>query len=264
MLIVGNIFDALDRWAPFSTAIEMDGFVDNVGLLIGNRNHEVNRVGIALDLTTSVIEQAIAQDIDLLISHHPVIFSPIKRIDFSSPIGLLTRHGIAAICAHTNLDGAKNGVSALLAEKAGLLDIQPLGDPKSPNDLSLARVGHLPSPMTTHDFSAMIRENLSAKAVQYNSGKTQKISTIAVCSGGGSSFLDAAIASGADAFLTGEVSHHHWLAAKEVGIALITAGHYVTEQICKKQIKNYLCNLFSDLSIICMIEQEPFFYSFAE
>ncbi len=210
-----DVLAVIEAMAPLNTAEEWD----NPGLLIGNAEDAVSRVLVALDITPGAAETAIAMGADLIITHHPVIFSPLKALDSRSLPYRLAAAGIAVISAHTNLDKAPGGVNDVLAEALMLTDVRMLSD-------GMCRIGRLPEVMTDKAFAKAAAETLNT-AVRVNAtGK--KILTVAVCGGSGGDFIPA-VAPVADAFVTGEVRHHEWLAANELGLTVIEAGHYATE-----------------------------------
>ena len=127
MCTVGDIYNYIDKFAPFKSCAEWD----NVGLLVGDRSKTVKRAAIALDITPHNVMQAAESGCNLIISHHPVIFHPIKSLNSYSAPYLLAKHGISAICAHTNLDAAAGGVNDVLANIIGLRDVRPIYSKKT-------------------------------------------------------------------------------------------------------------------------------------
>ena len=162
MTKVKNIYEFLDGWAPFSTAMSFD----NAGLLAGNAEEEVQTVLLALDITPDVVREAVSCGAQLIVSHHPVIFDPLKRLTPDSAPWLLARHAIAAICAHTNLDLAPGGVNTCLAARLGLANVRPLSmDP--PSGLPEALCGELPAAMEPREFALHVKNALGCERVEY-------------------------------------------------------------------------------------------------
>ncbi len=213
-MTVQDIFDLLNTRAPFDTAAEWD----NPGLLVGDGTRRVNRVLVALDATPGAIDAAQAVAADLMVTHHPVIFTPLKALPTDSLPYRLAAAGIPLIAAHTNLDKAADGVNDTLAALLGLADITVAAD-------GMSRIGTLPAPMTAIALASLVAERLHT-AVRVADSHTP-IRRVAVCGGGGGDFA-AALVDVADAFVTGEIKHHEWLAADGT-LALIEAGHYATE-----------------------------------
>lgn len=211
----GDIFDFLQQKAPFGTAEEWD----NAGLLAGDRSTPAQRVLVTLDITPAAVQAAADRGARLIVSHHPVIFAPLRTLERGSVPWLLAREDMTAICAHTNLDAAMGGVNDTLAALLGL------GDIRVPDD-ALCRIGCLPAPMEPQAFARLAAERLHT-AVRVHAGE-RPVRTVCVCGGaGGDIVLDKA--GEADALLTGEVRHHEWLAGATAGVTLVEAGHYATE-----------------------------------
>ena len=213
MTSVRNIYEFLDQIAPFSTQVEGD----NSGLQTGDFLQKVQRAMLCLDITPSVIAQAVEHDCELIISHHPVLFFPRRQLLSHDPAWLLARYGIAAIASHTSLDRAAGGVSDTLAALLGL-DSKPSAE--------LHRLCKLPRPMSASALAALVKDKLNTP-VQFRDGG-QEIETVAVCGGSGGGTLGHIIGQ-AEALITGEAKHSEFLDAQNHGITLVTAGHFETE-----------------------------------
>lgn len=230
MTTVQDIYDYIDGFAPFATQMDFD----NAGLLVGDKNAPVGRVLLALDATMAVAREASRKGCQLIVTHHPLIFHPLKAVRPEDPtqavVAQLVRKNIALICAHTNLDAAPGGVNDVLMdclgakvtgvmEEFGVRDGQPYG---------MGRVGELKEPMEPKAFAAMVKKTLGGGAVRATLGKTP-VKRLAVCGGAGSDMLELAVSLGADAFVTADVKHHEFLAAQALGVTLVDAGHFSTE-----------------------------------
>lgn len=235
-MTVRDIYDFLNEKAPFSTAEAWD----NPGLLVGDPRREVTRVLTVLDIIPEAIEAAQRLGAQLIVSHHPVIFSPLRRLEASSVPYALARADIAAICAHTNLDRAEGGVNDTLAALLGLGNVRPLAD-------GLCRVGVLPDPLPPEIFAEQVARRLDT-AVRLTAGE-QPVSKVALCSGAGGDYFSAC-AGEADAFVTGEIKHHEWLEAAESGLTVVEAGHYATEIAAADTLSSWLTVRFP--SLICL------------
>lgn len=233
---VSDIYNILDSLYPFSLALDFD----NCGLLIGSENRCVTKAVVALDCTNEVLDLAVAQGAELIITHHPVIFNPLKSIPDDSLVYKIIKSGISVISAHTNLDTANGGVNDCLANKLGLINIQKI----TCEDGFTFRKGVLNHEMSPADFAKFASKKLgfSARYVEGN----RNIKTVAVCSGSGSDMIYDAIKSGADAFLSSEIKHNVFLYSKQVGITTIDCGHEATEKI----IVDELCRVLSEKSNI--------------
>ena len=223
-MTVQTVFEILNQIAPFDTQM---GF-DNAGVLIGSKKKEVRKIGVVLDVTDEAIDYATEQGIDLIVSHHPVIFSGLKSIDGDSTVYRLIKENIGVISAHTNLDAAANGVNQILAQTLELIDIQPLGLPGEPTP-PMGRMGILKQPMTCQAFAELVNQKLNTHVKFVNTGRM--ISKVAVCGGAGEDFIVPALQAGADALVTADVKHHNFLLAKSLGLSLMDAGHFETEQV---------------------------------
>ncbi len=216
---VKDIFDFIAGIAPFEKQCEWD----NSGLLVGDADCEVKKIGVVLDITADAVKYAAENGIDLIISHHPVIFRPAKTFLANDPAYLLARNGISAICAHTSLDVAKGGVNDALAEKLGFENASPLSENGETEMIRVCEIAETDA----DGLARLVSEKLSTCAVTADGGNTVK--KVALCGGAGGDFIHDVAAAGCDAYITGEAKHHEFLAAKELGLTLITAGHFETE-----------------------------------
>ena len=242
MSTVTHIYDAIDRLAPFWLTMDFD----NTGILVGDRNREIACALLALDCTPAVIEQARQLGAQLIITHHPVIFHPLKRVNEDAVVYQLIRSDIAVISAHTNLDIAQGGVNDALASAIGLRDCRGLELLNEQTGAWLGRVGTLPEPLSPEAFAAHIKACLNAASIKF-SAAPRAIRTVALCSGSGADCLDAAISAGADALLTSEVKQHEYLAAAAAGISIFDAGHFDTEDIVIEPLRDYLAKEIPDV-----------------
>ena len=220
MITVQDIYHMIDQMAPFESQEDFD----NAGLLLGDPAMEVRGIHVALDVTERVLDEAEAVGANLIVTHHPIMFSPVKRLvatDYETRlIFRMIRAGMALIAAHTNFDRAPGGMNDTLAARCGLTQVTGEG---------FIRVGNLPHPMTGRELAAHIAASLDT--VVRPMGDAEKVyRRLALCSGGGSDFWTEGLALGADAFLTGEMKHHHALALADAGMLGLEAGHFATEQ----------------------------------
>lgn len=222
-MTVRELYRILNEKIPPSLSCEWD----NDGLLCcPDGAREVRRVLVTLDVTDDTVETAIAQDCDLILSHHPLIFKGLKAIDDEHPISAkvmkLVQHGISVMSFHTRLDAVKGGVNDVLAERLGLYDAVPFGDE------GIGRIGTLFEKTTAAEFAKEVKRVLLAPVVLLSdAGKPSY--RVAVLGGSGSDDVAAAKAAGADTFVSGELKYHQLTDAPEEGINLIAAGHFHTE-----------------------------------
>lgn len=222
---VQQVLEILEQIAPPELACSWD----NVGLLV-DAGRPVTSIMTALDITADVVRDAAESGCELIVSHHPVIFDPLRRVTAEDVPAMLLQNGISAICMHTNLDAAAGGVNEVLADIFGMQDPEPFAG-------GCGRVGSI-EPITVPQLARKAQQELAARcnapdagpAVQVKFADTGKpVQRLAVISGAGGSLFEEALAMGADCLLTGEANHHHACDAKRLGLSLIAAGHYATE-----------------------------------
>ena len=229
---VKDILEILNEEAPFSLAESWD----NVGLLVGNPEQEVTAVLAGLDPTNRLVDEAIAQGANTIITHHPVIFKPLPSINTADPSGRLLEKAlsnrIAIIGCHTNFDSAREGVSDYLALQLGLKNLSPLVSSSEDNraDTGLGRIGVYPSPLASIDFLTRVLDVLNLPCVQTAGTLPEKISTVAVCGGSGSELAPIAFKRGADVYLSAEIKHSTAIWAVENDFCIIDGTHYATEK----------------------------------
>lgn len=230
---------------------------DNDGLMCcPHPEREVRRVLVALDITAAVVEAAIAGKYDLIVSHHPLIFRPLKAIEPQNPVARkcisLLSAGIAAMSFHTRLDAVEGGVNDTLAEALGLQNVLPFaGD----DGAAIGRVGELKSPMSVEEFAATVKRVTEAAAVSYTDVGIP-VRRVALLGGSGSDDVLAAERAGADTYLSGEIAHHHMTDAPERGMNLISAGHFETEQPVTRRLSAMLSELLPD-AVVDRINSNP-------
>ena len=234
---VSEIYTFLDTIAPFN----LQKSYDNSGVLIGEKNAEIRRICVCLDITLDVIDEAKKQGANLIISHNPVIFNPLKGILGHSPVSELIRNEINAISAHTNFDAVIMGDLML-----GLLGLKSTDEILDDGSLKTAE---LPSEITAEELAKKCKVAFDSPVVKYVAGSDNLIGKLAVCAGSGGSVLDTVIENNCDAFITGEVKHSDFVKAKNSGLTLIEAGHFHTEKIFCDFIKSKLAQNFADLPV---------------
>ena len=230
MATVHDILSYLETLAPRSMKMDWD----NVGLLCGSRKSEVTKVLVALDPFEGVCQEAADWGADLIVTHHPLIFQALKSITDETSIGrsiqLLCREGISAINAHTNLDCAPGGVNDRLAASLGLSEIEvidPMGTDENGVEWGLLRKGTV-AEQPLSDFLATVKTNLGCEGLRYVDGG-KPVCKVAVGGGACASELMDAYRAGCDTFVTSDVKYNQFWDAKDLGINLIDAGHFYTE-----------------------------------
>lgn len=251
MASVKEIRDYFDEIAPYDMKLDFD----NVGLLVGFCDAEVTKAVAALDITDDVIEEAVSLGAQLIVSHHPLIFDPLKRVTDDDTKGkkiirMLT-NGISAICLHTNMDTAEGGVNdrlmaALGAEVTGLL--APHGAHPDGSPYGISRLGKLKSPVEFDEFLARTKQRLHCNGLRYVDGG-KPVEYIACCGGAGGSDMMKAYAAGCDTYVTADLKYDHFLLAKELGLNLIDADHFCTENVVVPYFKEQLAGRFPEIDV---------------
>ena len=251
MATVKDIYHFLDSIAPFATQEDFD----NAGLLVGYAGAQVTRVLAALDITPQVVEEAAQMGAQLIVAHHPVIFQPIRAVTDESVTGglvlSLARQGIAAICAHTNLDAAQGGVNDCLARALGLSEIGQLrqsGTDEQGRRYGIGRVGTLGTAMTAGEFALYVKNRLGASGVRVEDAG-RPVRRVAVGGGACGDMLADAVRAGCDTFVTADVKYHVFLEANALGLNLLDAGHFPTEDVVIPPLVEALRGAFPDLSV---------------
>lgn len=244
-----EVTEWLEREYPASYAEEWD----NVGLLVGDDQKEVNKIFLALDLTEDTLNQAVSFGADLIITHHPMIFSGLKKINNHSFTGrriikLLENH-MAYYAMHTNYDIL--GMADLSADYLKLQKRTVLSETgqRDGHTEGLGRVGEVSHSMTLGEFAQFVKKSLKLMDVRVYGEMDRQIQKVAVCTGSGKSLMADVLASGADVYVTGDVDHHTGIDAVADGLAVIDAGHYGTEYIFVEAMKEKLESQFGELEI---------------
>ncbi len=246
MSTVKDIYKIIDGAAPFSESMSFD----NTGILVGDPEAKADKALIALDISLPVVEEAKRIGADLIVSHHPIIFNPAKKIIKGTALYELAVSGISAICCHTNLDvSLVCGVNKSLSERLGLIDF------KRDENSECMFTAELENELTARDFCSLVKENLNAPYTVFTRGtEDKKIKKIGFCSGAGGEFVFDAIGS-CDAYLTGEAKHHELLFAYEREYPVFVAGHYATEKIFAESFRDYLLTKIDDTEFVLSLDE---------
>lgn len=236
---IKDIIEFTESFAPLNSAMEFD----NVGLLIGSENNEVKKAVVALDITDEVIDEAIENGAQLIISHHPVIFNALKNIPSNSIVYRLIQNNLNALCLHTNLDlSPEFGVNTCLAEAVGVKNAEFVEN-------ECLYIGEIENELTNKEFAENVKAALKCDGLRYTM-PDKKVKKVAICSGSGGDLAPLAKENGADVLLTGEIKHHDILNANKLGIAIIDAGHFKTEDIVITPLTDKLSAEFPEVEFI--------------
>lgn len=243
-----EIIELIEKVCPKNLAYDWD----NVGLLCGDKEKEINTVLVTLDTNVNVIKEAIDADADMIVSHHPILLGGIKRIDYSDPTGqmlrLLIENNISVFSAHTNMDTAKGGINDALAELFDLTDIKILEQHTQNPEAGLGRYGKLRTAVKLSELAELTKKNLKTPYVRVSGDLNTNISTLAVASGSCSEIIPLAKSLDCDAIITGDMKYHNTIDNALSGICIIDAGHYPTENIVMDIFADILKN--TELKII--------------
>lgn len=243
-----ELYDYLDSVFPF----DLQESYDNSGLLVENMTMDCRRVLLSLDITEQAVLEAEEKGADVIISHHPVIFSPRKRISRFDPVYRLISANIAAICMHTNVDIAKGGTNgAILKKLSSRFGIN--GEPEPFEDLGggngLGWILELSESVSPEELAKAVKEMFGCEYVRMSADGAATVKRLAFCSGSGGSLLGLALAKGCDALITGDVKHDVWIEANNRHITLLDCGHFHTENPVLWELRRVIEERFPQLDV---------------
>ncbi|RTZ99223.1 MAG: Nif3-like dinuclear metal center hexameric protein [Deltaproteobacteria bacterium] len=274
-LNVGDVIQILEAMAPSRLAEDWD----NAGLQTGQMDWPVRSIWVALDPTPDVMEAACQANADLLVTHHPLFFKPLKNIDFSMPEGKVVRLAVvnqtAVFSAHTNLDSAADGLNDLLARKIGLKRLSTLV--RQPVQLKsgaapgqeadrpegMGRIGYLDTEVPLVELAGKIKKALNLDLIQVAGRSDLLVRKMAVCTGSGSSLLPEFLASDAEVYLSGDLTYHNGRTVEAVDRGLIDIGHFASEHIIvadlAHRLKAHIVSAGETVAVTaCAFEIDPF------
>ena len=222
---VKDVTSVIEQFAPLSI---QEGW-DNSGLCIGSPEAPVTSILLGLDCTPELVDEAIACGADMIVTHHPLIFSGLKKITPENIVGEAVikaiKAGISIYAAHTNADKVVAGVSGAMAARLGLKNVQILDEDGEGTGLGV--VGDLPGPISAEEVVALVKDRFSLKAMRASRPLEGKISRVAMCGGSGGSLIPAAVRSGAQLYISGDISYHNFFTRE--GFMIMDIGHYESE-----------------------------------
>ena len=243
---ISSIVEFLENWAPLPLAESYD----NPGLIAGNRSETVKGVLISLDVTDSVLEEAVSLGANLIVAHHPVWFGPRYRITEDDPIGRLLlksiRYGISLYAIHTNLDHVQTGVNARICDKIGLVNTRILKPKPNVPETGSGMIGEFPESISKQRFLDLIQKRFETKQLRYADSLHTQIRTVAVCGGSGSFLIPNALQAKADAFLTADITYHKFF-EPDGKLLLLDIGHYESEQFTSDLLAERLQDEFTHI-----------------
>ena len=275
-----DLIDLIDRLAPWRLAESWD----NCGLMLGSLDTGINKVVLALDPTRETVKAAAETGAQVLLTHHPLFFNPIKSLDFSKPEAAAAvcaiERRVAVVSAHTNLDSAVGGVAQAVAKRLSLRDIEPLepavessaaresesvGASSHEARPGLGCIGNLEKKIDIKEFVAKIIESLELRSIRLAGRREGSIRRVALLPGSGGGHIDLACGKGAEVFISGDLSYHQARDAEFKGLCLIDAGHWGTERLALHDFAERLQHLAMDMNWnlsfeVLRLESDPWQY----
>ena len=248
-MYIKEIISLIEDYAP----LKLQASFDNSGLLCGNPERELTSILLCIDVTEEVIKEAIDKGHNLIISHHPLIFSGLKHITPATYVERCVidaiKHDITIYAAHTNMDVVANGVSGRMADKLDLYHrqiLQPEGDPMDGNGFGI--IGELQQPVESMAFLQQVKEIFRCDRLRYTTPHTPFMQRVAVCGGAGASFFKQALAGQADIYISGDFKYHDFFLT-ENRIMIADIGHYESEQFTKEIFYEILTKKISKFAV---------------
>ncbi len=261
---VADICALMESWAPLSLAEQWD----NPGLQVGDPAWPVKKIWVALDPLGDLLRSAAGNNVDLIITHHPLIFKPLKQINPATALGADIQRALAAkiavYSAHTNLDSTSGGVNDVLAGHLGLTSSGPL-ELAADGVNGIGRIGFFEKPVGLHELALQIKRDFKLKGLKYAGNPELRIERAAICSGSGSSLMHLFLASNAQVFISGDLHYHDARSAEQEGRAIIDMGHFASERIVVRavvdRINAHAAKLGWDVQAeVTELEVDPFVY----
>ncbi|MBQ9138463.1 MAG: Nif3-like dinuclear metal center hexameric protein [Alistipes sp.] len=262
---IREITDCIEAFAPLS----LQESYDNAGLIVGRLDDELRGgVLLAVDVTEQVIEEALELGCGMIITHHPIVFSPLKRFNSASVVERCVesaiKHSIALYACHTNLDSVKGGMSWHLGQMLGITDMQTLEPSRTDASVGFGVVGALPEPMGTNSFFALLRTTLGCKAIRHSKVVKDSVQRVAICTGAGGSLIEQAAASGCDIYVTADLKYNQYY-LPDGRFTLCDVGHFESEYCAIDLLFNILADFSKKISTFALYKsaksENPMYYS---
>lgn len=265
---LAEIIQVLERIAPASLAEEWD----NIGLQLGDPQALVRSVWVSLDPSLAVVGAACRSGADLLITHHPLFFKPVGRIDLQTPLGAIVaqavRDGLSVVTVHTNLDAVSGGLNDLLARRLGLRGLRPLIPSRAAAGAGrhgIGRVGSLPRASSLGELAVEVKQRLGLDALRVAGDPSLRVRRVAVSTGSGGSVIQHFYDSGAQVFISGDLRYHEARDVESARLGLIDVGHFHSEHLMKDALVERLQKEFARRRMAlrvtaCPLERDPFVF----
>lgn len=260
---VEDIIGLMNKLAPPRLAEDWD----NSGLQVGDPAWPVKKVWVALDPLPEVVGKASGADVDLLVTHHPLIMTPLKSLDLSLYPGRIINRAIASrmalFCAHTNFDSVNEGLNDILCECIGLTDVMPMEENEDGVLEGIGRIGTLPSAQPLETFAGQVKTALGLNWLRLVGDPAMAVQTVAICTGSGGSLMELFLGTDADVYVTGDLKYHNARDAEAAGRALLDIGHFPSEHLMVEPLAERLQTLLDEIGAhvtveACDFEKDPF------
>ena len=257
---ISEVTKLIEDFAPLHLQEEWD----NAGIQVGNPQGETIGALLCLVVTEAILDEAISKGINLIITHHPLLFRGLKTITGKNSIERIVikaiKNDITIYSAHTNMDSVWNGVSHLIAQKVGLKDVEVLCPQKGETEVGLGVIGNLPEPEGAKAFLSRVKEIFGVGAVKYSGDDSRRLRRIAICGGSGAEFVRDAIALSADAFVTADVKYHEFMNDSDK-ILLVDIGHFESEHFTKEIFSEIITKKIPNFAVhYAELEKNPINY----
>jgi len=250
MYILEDVIKTLEEIAPPVLAEDWD----NVGLMIGSRKQKVSKIMCALDINEEVASEAVQNNVQCIVTHHPLLFKPLHKIDFDSSKGSIIKklicQDISVYAMHTNYDIVRGGINDILCQKLSINNTEVLHISNLSRGSGIGRYGELSQATTLEDFIEKIKQVFKLSYVRVTDTTNRPVKRIAICSGSGGDYISRA-AEVADVYITGDIKFHEAQEAKALGLSVIDIGHYASENISISHIAFELNNRLKGINAMC-------------
>lgn len=249
-MITREIIKELEEKFPKNLAEDWD----NVGLLIGDNKREVKRVQLSIDATEKAIDNAIIQGVDMIVTHHPMIFKGIKSIDYSTVLGRkiikIIENRINLFTMHTNLDSSEFGLNEFILELLEVESSKIIDENKEFENSGIGRIYTLKEEHSLREYIEILKEKLEIESIRVvTEDMEKKVKKVALINGSGMSYWRKSKSLGVDLFITGDIGYHEALDAKESGLSLVDIGHFESEKCFVNLLKSYFEKMGIDVII---------------
>lgn len=260
---LASVVGFLESFAPLQLAEDWD----NVGLLLGDRAANITKAMTCLTITPEVVQEAVDGGVELIVSHHPMPFRSLKKITSDSTTGQmileLIRNNVAVYSPHTAFDSAGEGINQSIAERLGLVEIQPIhaldsraGTDDQANEVGVGRTGRLKKPESGQEICIRLKQHFALPMIKFCGDLDRPLQKIGIACGSAGQFLSDAARLGCDAFVTGETNFHTCLESLAHQVSLFLLGHFGSERFAVEMLAERLSSEFPNLSIHASIEDK--------